>query len=194
MKYFLKIADNVDVMPILTELQRHPELWNQYRLRKDRTNSPHVEMSDIWVRYRDINKYVEEHGEDFSKFNDEHDGVWYPSFYAIPQLRPIIFGLMARVEGERLGGVLITKIPPGGKIAKHRDFGWHVVNYDKYYISLQSGEGARFFCQDESINPRQGDIYLFDNKHEHWVENNSDTDRITLIVCIQSHKFDKRVK
>lgn len=180
-------------MPILIELQRQPELWNQYRLRKDIPNGPHSEMSDIWVRYRDINEYQKEHGNDYYKFNDEHESVWYPSYYAIPQLRPLIFWLMARVEGERLGGVLITKIPPGGKIAKHRDFGWHVANYDKYYVSLKSAPGANFYCDDEVINPQQGDVWLFDNKHEHWVENNSTEDRITLIVCIQSHRFDKRV-
>lgn len=193
MKFFLKIAEGVDVTPLLIELHRHPELWNQYRFRKDIPGGPHSKMSDIWVRYRDIDKYRQRYGDDFSRFNDEHESVWYPAYYAIPQLRPIIFGLMSRVEGERLGGVLITRIPPGERIEKHVDAGWHVENFDKYYLSLKSGHGANFYCGDEHINPRPGDIYLFDNKIEHWVENNSDEDRITLIICIQSHRYDKRV-
>jgi len=189
MRNFLKIADGINVMPLLLELQRQPELWNQHRLRKDAEGTPHNEMDDIWLRYNDFATVA----ADPAKVNDEHTSVWYPGYYALPALRPIIFGLMAEVQGEQLGGVLITRIPPGCKIAEHVDAGWHVEFYEKFYLSLMSRPGANFYSEGETICPRPGDIYWFDNRRPHRVENHSEEDRITLIMCIRAHRFGSRV-
>lgn len=190
MKNFLKIAEGLDVMPLLLSIQRQPDLWDRHKIRKEAPGTPHSGMSDIWIRYNDVSKF--EASGDYSTFNDEHDPIWYPAYYQLPELRPIIFGLMARVEGERLGGVLITKIPKGGRIDKHSDDGWHVQYYDKFYLSLKSDEGANFYCEDEVICPKAGDLFWFDNRREHWVENNSNDDRMTLIVCIKTHRFGEK--
>lgn len=187
MKNFQRIAQGVDVMPLLLALQRQPHLWNKESMRKDWVDGPHAGMEDIWVRFNDLNKVPY-----LSKMNDEHDSVWYPAFYNLPELRPIIFSLMGRVEGERLGGVLITKIPPGGKILPHKDDSWHVRYYDKYYVSIKNPPESRFFCEDEVITPQQGEVWWFDNTREHWVENNGNDDRITLIICIRNHRYEDR--
>ena len=84
-----------------------------------------------------------------------------------------------------LGGVLITRIPPGMGIDPHTDHGWHVEYYDKFYLSLKSAPGATFHRADEVINPKPGDLYHFDNRLEHSVRNDSNQDRITLITCIR---------
>jgi hypothetical protein len=188
MKYFTLIRRGVDVGPLQQALSVHEELWDQNRARKDSPGSPHNRMSDIWVRYNS-DAECKKTG-DWSKFNDEHDSIWYPAFYTLEaELSPIIFNLMRLVKGERLGGVLITRIPPGQGIAPHVDRGWHVGYYDKYYVSIQSGIGATFHhSSGEYINPLAGDIWLFDNRLEHWVKNQSNEDRITLIVCIRSNR------
>ena len=184
MIYFQKLPYQVDVRAINRQLAEHPELWGRFGWRKD-CGKVHSEMTDIWVRYNDIAKF-----ERFdSRFNAEHVPVWYPAWEKVPALKPVVFDLMARVQGEMLGGVLITRIPPGGKIAPHEDKGWHVEYYDKFYISLNSAPGATFHCGDEVINPEVGDCWRFDNRREHWVNNDSDQDRITLIVCIRTEFF-----
>mgnify|MGYP001584863104 CR=1 FL=1 len=190
MKNFLKIAEGIDVLPLLLALQRQPELWDRHPARKIAPDSPHAQMSDIWVRYNDDSPY--EASGDYSRFNDAHFPVWYESYYALPELRPLIFGTMARVEGEHLGGVLITRIPPGGRIEPHRDDNWHVQFYSKFYLSLESAPGANFYCGDEVIAPRPGDCYYFDNREEHGVENNSNENRTTLIICVRTHWFEAR--
>lgn len=183
---FAKIACGFDVMPLQLALKRQPKLFGKYNLRADGYSSPHAQMSDIWVRYNPIDKYLE--SGDFSKFNDEHDAEWYPAYYALPQIRPIVFALMALVEGERLGAVLITKTPPGGSIAKHIDSSWHADYYDKYYIPIQNAPGATFNFEDGTIYPQLGEAWWFDNSVPHWVENNSNEDRIAMIVCIRSDR------
>ena len=186
MKHFDLISRNVDVAPLMAQLDAHPELWDARPERRTAEGTPHAGMRDIWVRYNAIEKLG-------PAFNDEHVPVWYPAWEALPALRPIVMGLMAKVEGEMLGGVLITKIPPGAKIDKHVDLGWHVDYYQKFYVSLQSAPGAMFGCESgeveyptEYIEPKTGEVWLFDNHTPHWVENNSTIDRITLIVCIRT--------
>jgi hypothetical protein len=188
MRHFLKIADGVDVLPLMTAIDGKPELWDAHSERKTSAGSPHSRMSDIWVRYNDKARY-----KDRESFNAEHVPAWYPAWHALPGMRRIIFDLMAAVDGEMLGGVLITRIPPGGGIAPHVDTGWHVEYYDKFYVSLRSAPGAEFLCDDggevEALNPKEGEIWRFDNRKNHWVENRSDRDRITLIVCIRTAKY-----
>lgn len=182
-----KIADDFDVLPLQESLKRQPELFGQHVQRAQMYLSPHAAMKDIWVRYNDIGNYT-----DLTNFNEEHDPVWYPAYYKIPEIKPILFKLMALVEGERLGGVLITKVPPGGTIAPHTDTGWHAGYYSKFYIPIQNEEGACFGFADGTIKPTLGDVWCFDNSVPHWVVNESQQDRIALIVCIRTENYPRQ--
>jgi hypothetical protein len=193
--HFLHIAWGVDVDGIVAELDAHHELWNAITARKKSPSSPHLEASDIWVRYNDIAPF--QSGErPWSEFNDMHVPVWYPAWDALPSLKPIVFELMARVQGEMIGCILITKIPPGGKVLRHIDFGWHVETFEKFYLQLKNAPGSKFWCEHrgdvEANEPKPGDIWLFDNRKLHWVENNSTEDRITCVICIKTDKFGRK--
>lgn len=184
MQNFLKIADGLNVAPLRLALVRQPELFGVHTKRREGYDSPHAQMTDIWVRYNAYENLVKSP----HTFNDEHDSVWYPAYHSLPELRPILFGLMSLVEGERLGGVLITKIPPGGSIAPHVDGGWHAQYYDKYFVPIQSDPGCVFGFEAGEIHAAPGEVYWFDNSRPHWVRNDSQRDRIAMIVCIRSHK------
>lgn len=190
-EHFTKIDDGVDVSGVLAELKDHQELWDAHTIRKTAPGTPHSRMSDIWVRYNDVTLF-EESGN-YAGFNDEHIPVWYEAWDKLPSLKPIVFNLMAKVWGEMLGGVLITRIPQGMGIDPHKDDSWHVRYFDKFYVSLKSESGAEFIChedgQREALCPKPGEIWQFDNKKMHSVENNSKADRITLIVCIRNNKY-----
>lgn len=178
-------------MPLLLELHRQPYLWdvNDVRLLE---HSPHRETHDIWLRYKDETENKKT--GDYSNFADAHDGVWYPAYYALQAARPLIFGLMSRVEGERLGGVLIYSIPPGKRIYPHTDVGWHVDYFEKYNICLQSNHKTRFIYAEEEMIAAQGDVHWFVNNVEHQVVNEGDTDHLVMTVCIHSHDRRSRFK
>src|SRR5258706_10143416 len=95
MKHSLQIARGVDVTPVLLELNRQPHLWDRNKARLYET-SPHRETHDIWLRYNDETQHKET--RDYSTFNDPHESVWYPAYYALPSTRLIIFNLMSVVE------------------------------------------------------------------------------------------------
>jgi hypothetical protein len=186
MRHF-EFIDKFPVEALRSQLAAHPELWDQHSVRKTAPGTPHSRMSDIWVRYNDETPFAA--AGNYSAFNDRHVPIWYEAYEALPALKPIILALMAKVGGEMLGGVLITRIPPGESIEAHTDRGWHVDYFEKFYVSVQSDRGAVFGCfhdgVDELLEPKPGQCWLFDNHKLHWVQNDSKVDRITLIVCIR---------
>ncbi|MBT2322519.1 aspartyl/asparaginyl beta-hydroxylase domain-containing protein [Variovorax paradoxus] len=167
---------NVDA--IQRALAEHPELWDQ---RTDRTapeGSPHHGLSDIWARFAD---------PDTMQADGSHDSVWYPPADVLP-VRDMVHPLMYAVRGERLGGVLITRIRPGQVCKPHTDPGWHARYYDKYAIQIEATPEQAFHFEGESLVTRPGDVFWFDNAYTHWVTNDSQRDRITMIVCIRTER------
>lgn len=181
MQNFLFVAGGVDVVPLLLALKVNAHLWDENKLRTQHDLTPHKQVHDIWLRFNDLALYK----DDFSGVVDEHESINYPAWYALPEARSIIFSLMARVEGVRLGRCLITKLPPGGRIEPHVDGGEHAAYYERFHICLQSQPGIVFRTGEESVTMRPGEVWWFDNKIEHEVINNSADDRLHLIVDIK---------
>jgi hypothetical protein len=193
MQNFLKLAENTDIGMLLHAIRRQPELWNRYDVRKTfNMHSVHKIADDILLRY---NKY--EAGEDLAeKSCTELEAVDYPAFSCLPEARSLIFALMARVQGERLGRCLIASLPPGVGIGPHTDIIPPcseaarlaippAVYYERYHIVLQSNPGAIFRCGSEQVHMATGEVWWFNNTIEHEVINNSNDDRIHLIVDIK---------
>lgn len=171
-----------DVRSLVTELGWYPELWNEFDLRTNHPQSPHRELDDIFVRYNARENFT----GDRQAFNGPHDAVWWQSIEKIPSVMAIIWDLMRKVEGERLGMVLITRIPAGSTCYPHVDNGWHAGHYDKYAVQLTSAAGQTFHVEDEVLDPAPGQCYWFDNSRRHWVLNPTNKDRMTMIVCIRT--------
>jgi hypothetical protein len=179
------LGQSPDVTPLRIALQLQPELWNTQAERKT-DGSPHQATSDIWLRYNDLAVLA---AEGYEKFTAQHDSVWHPAIRFLPQARQLIFWLMTRCEATRLGGVLITKIPPGGRVLPHVDAGWHPEYYNmKTYIPLQANPLCVNRVEDEHVTMAEGEAWYFDNTKEHEVVNDGTDDRITLIVCMRVEK------
>jgi quercetin dioxygenase-like cupin family protein len=106
-------------------------------------------------------------------------------------VKDLAFNLMTMVRGEELGGVLITRIPPGGECKPHIDSTWHAKYYDKYAIQIEAHPNQAFCFEDGGYASAPGEIYWFENNVVHWVKNDSPVDRITLIISIKS---DRRIQ
>lgn len=176
-----RIGLTLDVSDILAQLDAHPEAWNRHRPRTETYGTPHSGVSDIWVRYNDWSNFK----GDLAAFNGPHVPVWYPVIKDIPAARLLCLELLEHLGGGRLGGVLITRIPPGGEVAPHIDRGWHADHYQKYAIQVKGNKEQTFWFEDAQLHPETGDVYTFDNSRTHAVWNPSHEERITLIVCIR---------
>ncbi len=194
MRNFLQIASGIDVTPLAMELARQPELWNVYAERLTVPGSPHRETDDIWLRYKDRTENAATGA--YGNFADPHEAIWYPGFYKLPSARKLIFDLCARVESERLGGVLIYRVPAGKQIYVHEDKGWHPEYFDKFNIAVQSQPGCAFYYpeQGEAMKQVTGDVHWFRNTIPHGVVNESSDDQIILTVCVRTHASGSKEK
>jgi hypothetical protein len=185
MRHILKIAQNVPVLPLHNALMRNPTLWNRYPERA-KPGSPHEEVDDVWVRCRARSGWDPKHPE---KFLSNHDSVWYPEYLELKHaIDPLVFPLMQSVQADRLGGILITRVPSGKEVKPHIDVSWHASYYDKYAIQVAAHPEQAWHNEDGSMVTAPGDVYWFANNVQHWVTNTSPVDRITLIVCLHHAK------
>lgn len=173
----------IDVSEAVTQLDAHPEFWNRYQLRTKPAGSPHADVDDLWLRYRPWSQFDPERPD---AFHDEHRAEWYPCARQLPALMPLIFGLMQIIAATELGGVLLTRIPPGKRVAIHKDAGWHAKTYRKFAVMLKSDE-KQFFCfQGESMATVAGEVFEFRNEFDHWVVNDSEQERVTMVTCLRN--------
>ena len=180
MHQIVKLTEGLPVDGLRLALQSHPELWDQNSARTESPDSPHFGLSDIWVRFAPPG----------SGATASHRSVWYPSA-SVLSVGPLVYPLMSLCEGEELGGILITKIPAGKRCLPHRDTQWHASFYEKFAIQIESDPGQSFCFHGESLVTSPGDLYWFNNAHEHWVENPTKSDRVTMIVCIRTTVMDE---
>lgn len=180
MKNFLQIGAGLDVIPLLMALQNHPELWDADKVRSTFDQSPHRDVQDILLRFSDTNE---------ADIGDQLLCHNMPAMAVMPQARALIYWLMARVEGDMLGRVVITKLAPGKRIYPHSDvLGLYANTMNRFHIPLQAGPGCVFIAGGEQVAMRVGDAWDFNAHAEHEVINNSADDRIHLIVDIRISK------
>lgn len=190
MKNFERLAQGIDVMPALLSLKTNDDLWNQYTLRTMTPGSPHREVSDIWLRMNDLKKCRQ--ADEDPVFVDHRESINYPAMSRLPQIRTMVMALFQMVSGERLGRVLISRMNPGAQIGEHKDIGpdlakWYDNEpyYSRFHIVLQGLPGSIFYCGDEQVNMRTGEIWFFRNDVEHSVVNNSADERIHIVCDIR---------
>ncbi|WP_332605481.1 aspartyl/asparaginyl beta-hydroxylase domain-containing protein [Acinetobacter sp. ESBL14] len=186
------ILTTADTNPLMLNIKRHPELWKEDTYLRDYPQGPFGEIDSIMLRFPE--KRVFEQEEDLEKYKrgegqfDQHESIDYPAFSVLTEARQIVFGLMALVQGERLGRVMINRIQPGGRIYPHADTPEHTDYYTRFHIVLQSAAGCILRAGDEQLNMKTGDVFWFNNKLEHEVINNSAIDRLSMVVDIKVRK------
>ena len=183
MKYFRKIADGVDTMPMLYALQRQPELWNRQRFRTTFQNTPHGQVDDIWLRFSDDSRTT-----DTAAVMADGDCVWHEAAKRLPQARPILLDLMRRLEAYALDRVVITRLRPGCIILPHADNEGayvHDPHRHRHHVVLQGLPGSLYRTGDETVTMLTGSVWWFDALTEHEVRNNSADDRIHMLVDLR---------
>lgn len=173
MRYFYRLTENVQVLPIMVALMRQPELWNQDNLRREFENTPHMATSDILLRFG-------------SKDGNELEAVDRLPLAKLPGVKRLLLDTMRLVDGSRLGRVIVTRLEPGKKILPHSDvLGEYSKYYTRYHLVLQGLPGSLFSCGDETVNMLTGELWWFDASSEHSVINNSRDDRIHMLIDVR---------
>jgi hypothetical protein len=174
MKYISLLPVRLDVLQAREEL-KDSRGWNLLPLRTRHPKSPHRECDDIWVRYQ----------KGARREDGSFDCDWYDIADELPAIRNLCDAVTSFAEAHEVGGILITRIPAGKQVYPHADTGWHAERYEKFAVQIAGNHKQAFCFDDGSISPENGDVFTFNNQARHWVTNDSDEDRITLICCIR---------
>lgn len=177
------IATGFNVAPVKRALDENPELWNQHSERTAPESSPHREAEDIWLRFNHADEIKNNRHDPLIS----HESVWYPCLQKLAAAKPLIFDAMRLCWGTRLGGVLLTRLPPGKRIHPHTDEGWHAKYYNiKIGIQIAGHPDQIFKYDDCEYRANTGDVFIFDNSVRHEVINDSNEDRLTLIAVTRT--------
>lgn len=184
MNHLQLIAQGLDVTPLNTQISVHPELWGKDTYHRDYPNYPFAKTETIYIRFTpDAKNFV--HGGT----QDLHECEWMDGAIHLPAARPFIFGLMAKLEAERLGRVIINKLEPGGTIFAHVDPEFFTSYWTRFHLAIQSGPGCTCRCAEEKVFMRPGEMWRFDNGVEHEVINNSSVERIHMIIDLKLYSI-----
>ena len=178
-KYFRRIAEGLDVEPLLQLLDAKPELWKEIEARQKFSNSPHIDTETIFVRGPlKMNHYYV---------------IWdtgsydYPCMqYLKPALVPLMQPILKQLGVEDMGRVLIVNLKPSGHIIKHIDQGTYAERYQRFHLVLRSNP----YCFQTSGSDIQrfevGETWYMNNKELHEAHNvGNGTDRIHIIFdCV----------
>ncbi len=190
MRNFLKIAEGVQTRPLLNAIYRKPHLWKADDFLRKFPQGPFGETDTIYLRFQEHVPVENDEQLELYKQNklagvDLHECPWRTEINELPEARQHIMALMAATGATRLGRCMLNRIVPGGRIFPHADSPWHASYWDRYHVVLQSTAGNTFRCGDETVWMREGEVWWFQNAIEHEVINNSDEDRIHLVIDLR---------
>ena len=179
MRNFVQLASGVDVQPLLLAVTRQRGLFNQHPFRTAPAQSPHREVDDLIVRAQPLRE----------GWPDRRECVGYPAWTALPQVQSPVYAILARVQGLRLGRVVITALAPGKQIYPHADYGPreagyqdHEAYWSRFHLVLQADAGSVFQCGEELVHMAPGELWWFDGGQQHAVWNDGQVERVHLLV------------
>lgn len=183
MKHFYKVASGVLVQPLAHAIARQPWLWDRNTFRTKFPNTPHSEVSDIWLRFSDSDKC----DTTDRVIGDDHP-IWHDAASSLPQAQSLVLDIMRAVGGYALDRLLITRLRPGGRINPHADKDGSYVDdltRSRYHCVIQGLPGSVYKTGDEEVEMRTGEVWWFNPWEIHSVYNGSSDDRIHLLIDVR---------
>lgn len=174
-------------------INRRPHLWTEDTFLRHYPRGPFGEVDSIMLRFPKkldlTDKPEEEQERTIALFKDnmlpgwdQHESIDYPAYAVLPEARALVMSVFSAVGGTRLGRVMINRVKPGGRIFPHPDTPEHCAYYSRFHVVLASEPGVMFRCGEERTYWETGAVFWFNNALEHEVINDSQSDRIHLII------------
>lgn len=181
MENFKRLQTGFDVERLSSQLSAQPDLWSEITERQKYPGSAHKDSESIFLRWC-AGKTVDAAFSEIPAYN-------YPAFAKLPAAQELVQMVMLHANAKELGRALVVNLKAGGKVDQHIDEGSYADHYERFHVVIDSKPGNLFFCGNEAVEMKTGDIWWFNHKLEHWVQNDSDSPRIHLIVDVVAPSF-----
>lgn len=166
---FLLLRSNIDVKPIIKKLAQVPEdAWGQ----SDREHQfeVHQQTQALLLIYDDdFRHYNPTYLDTYSQFEDE--------------LKPLLDFIAENYQHNGFVVRLIfTKLQARGKIRRHADRDYSLLKCHRIHVPIISNDDVFFTVGGEKKVMRPGEMWEINNATFHAVDNQSDEDRIHMII------------
>ena len=143
--------------------------WNQYEFRQ-KTYDVHKKTKTIPLIYdEDLRHETPTYHVDYHKYKKSID---------------MIKEILNKKLGEgRIIRAILVNLPAKNKIDEHIDSGYSLSNCSRIHIPIVTNDKVCFKVGKEKKNLKSGEMWEINNTNKiHSVENNSNQDRIHLII------------
>lgn len=172
---FWKVAEGLDTSTLVAKVNENPELWKENTLRQTFPGTAHHDTETIFLRWAEKMDVA-------SAFTDLK-AVDYPAVKKLsPWVRDVGIEVVRALKQEEVGRVMIVNLKPGGSIDEHLDEGKYADYYDRFHLVLSARYGNEFYVGPHSFRGKTGELWWFNHKLLHRVENRSKFDRLHMIV------------
>lgn len=187
MERFQLIADSLDTGPLLERILANEHLWAARTERQNYPGSAHKDTETIYLRWA-VDESIE------GGFYDLRSQDHVETIQALaPEVFPLCQTAIEKIVGhtysynDDVGRVILTRMKPGGEIARHTDEGPYADKYDRFHVCLS---GDSLFCVEgvpQAMKP--GQLFWFNHKLPHWVVNRTESDRIHMIIDLVAPEY-----
>jgi len=164
--------DYIDPSPWIEKINKLSEdAWYEWTEKQD-VSTVHSKTTNIGIMYDiDYGAYNIEEGTK-SRFYD----------YFLPELKQVEKVIKEHYGPGKILRAELARLHKGCSVPNHIDQGLSLKNNQRIHLPIVTDEKVKFWVDGETIFMQPGDLTEINNVGEHGVENNSDIDRIHLIV------------
>jgi len=172
-----------DIENIKSRVEKFSQEWDldtsrQSTVYEGRPN-PHVNTNTYIIQNSSLHW---ERGTLFSK--ETLDKEMYDLVY------PIVKELEDRMVGQS-ARILLIKLNANSKVFVHKDSGDYLSNVRRFHIPLITNEKVSYTVGGEEIHMEEGKCYEINNLKLHSVDNNSEYDRVHILIDIMPESETK---
>jgi hypothetical protein len=182
MKHFKRVTADIDIAPFLDEIDAHPELWAVDSSRQ-KGKPAQRETQSISIRSHEAKAIL-----------DSEARVNMPVGYrgrptSLSPYFPVAVDFVEQlVDGMKgaMGRAVIALLKPNGTIYPHIDDRLYWLLRDRYHLVIKSVSGSHFRAGGEEVRMQTGELWWFDPTVTHEAFNDSEEERIHIIVDVLS--------
>jgi hypothetical protein len=182
MKHFERVGALVDVEPFLTEICSRPDLWETDTSRQ-KAKPAQRETQAICIRGQGAKAVLDSEARQKNPIRYRGGPTAMSPFFPIAE--EFVEKLVESMNGS-MGRAVIARLRPRGRIHPHFDDRLYWILRDRYHLVIKSPAGSYFRAGDEEMRMEEGELWWFDHTVEHDVYNDSDEERIHIIVDVLS--------
>ena len=175
--HFTRIAESVDIAPLLEELEAESDMWSADTSRQRKVRCQR-HTRNIFLR---APKKPLPPGA--RNANDVHESRLAPAAGKFPLALTFCERTAAELDAE-LGRATLVALLPKCRVFPHVDAGAYYRVRDRLHLVLKSPQGSPLTAGNETVVMREGELWAFDNKARHFADNPSSRPRVHLIFDV----------